>query len=66
MTDIFIHRIEKYIHIMSNHMDRNYDLIDDNICDSPSDFYVISIRSPKGNKGEIILPKSTTNVIVIG
>lgn len=65
-TDIFIHRIEKYVHIMSQHMNRDYELVDDNIENSPTDFYVISIKSPKGNNGEIILPKATTNVIVIG
>ena len=65
-TDIFIHRIEKYVHIMSKHMDRHYELVDDNTENSPTDFYVISIKTSKGITGEIILPKATTNVIVIG
>lgn len=51
---------------MSEHMNRDYNLVDDNINESPTDFYVISIRTNSSRKGEIILPKATTNVIVIG
>ena len=51
---------------MSERIDRDYNLVDDNINESPTDFYVISIRTDSGRKGEIILPKATTNVVVIG
>lgn len=64
MTDVIINRTKKSIHIINDHLNRNYTLTNDNVEVSGKGyvFYIIL----DGEDGKIILPAERTNVIIIG
>lgn len=68
MADIIINRKEKIVHIITTDLDRNYNLINDNIDMNgyaSGKWYIIDIET-NGDKGKLIFPTEQTNVILIG
>jgi hypothetical protein len=64
-ADVTIHRINKNVDINTQNMHRCYTWVSDNVDMCDEDYYIIKITGNTKN-GEIILPRATTNLIVIG
>ena len=66
-ADVTIHRVNKNVDINTRNMHRCYTWVSDNVDACDEDYYTIKIiGNNTGVKGEIILPKATTNLIVFG
>ena len=68
MTDVIIDRTKKTVHIISEHLNRTYNLIDDNtksndVKDSTK-YYIIGVII-NDKIGKIILPSEQTNITII-
>lgn len=68
MADVIINRAKKTVHIMTEYMNRTYNLIDDNIKNNDvkdsTKHYIIGVVIGD-NIGKIILPSEQTNIIII-
>jgi hypothetical protein len=64
-ADVIIHRIDKSVDINTQNIHRCYNWVSDNVDMCDEDYYIIKITGNTKN-GEIILPRATTNLIVIG
>lgn len=68
MTDVIINRAKKTVHIMSEHINRTYNLIDDNIKSNDvkesTKYYIIGVVIDD-KIGKIILPCERTNIMII-
>ena len=66
VTDVTIHRINKSVEINTRYLHQHYDWVSDNVNVCDENYYTIKIKGKSGAKGEIILPRATTNLIVFG
>ena len=68
MTDVIIDRTKKIVHIISEHLNRTYNLIDDNINSNDikdsTKYYIIDVII-SDKIGKIILPSEQTNITII-
>lgn len=68
MTDVIIDRTKKTVHIISEHLNRTYNLIDDNIKNNDVKdsikYYIIDVVI-NDKIGKIILPSEQTNITII-
>ena len=68
MTDVIIDRTKKTVHIISEHSNRTYNLIDDNIKNNDVKdsikYYIIDVVI-NDKIGKIILPSEQTNITII-
>lgn len=66
VTDVIINRNSGSVEINSRNSHLYYDWVSDNVNVCDENYYTIKIKGKSGTKGEIILPRATTNLIVFG